>query len=319
MRRVAVTVLVLALLAGTAVAFATTEALKLERSPIADVEFDEAYSPRCGCPTRAATLEFSIRRSDRLDLVIVRGDEPVRTLAAGVQRPKGRVSLRWDGRDDSGTIVPDGRYRLRVHLEDAHRTIVIPNEIEVDTRRPELVLVSAAPVVFSPDGDGRRDRVEIVYETDEDAALSILVDGILGAEGRVRRKGERRAAWNGRIGARQPEPGGFMLVLRVRDRAGNLSEPGDPLAVEIRFVEIPDTLFARRGERLRFRVETDAAAVSWVLRRPNGRLVLSDARARSGSVAARLPSSVRPGRYELSVSANGYTDRAVVHILRSRR
>jgi FlgD Ig-like domain len=318
-RRVAVTVLVLGLLGGTAAAFTITEALKLERAPIRAPRFDKVFSPTCDCPTRVATLSFRIRSADRLDLVIVSGQEPVRTLALDLDRPEGRVTVQWDGRDDSGGIVPDGRYRLRIHLEDAERTIVVPKEIRVDTEPPTLELVRVAPLAFSPDGDGRADKVRIVYRTSEDAAPVIVVDGRIGAETRMKRKGERAVAWNGRVDGGLVGVGRHTLFLRVRDEAGNVTQTARGLAVDLRYVEIlPRRIVASRGARLRFRVETDVPSFSWNLRRPHGGSVLADSKARPGRVGARLPSAIAPGRYILVVTAAGHRDRVIVRIVKRR-
>jgi hypothetical protein len=318
-RRVAVTVLVLALLGGTAVAFAMTEALKLERSPIAAPDFDEAFSPTCGCETATATLSFRLRRADRLDLVIVSGDNEVRMLAGDLDRPKGRVTTTWDGRDDSGAIVPDGNYRLRVHLDDARRTIVIPNDIRIDTQPPEVTIVSAGPSVFSPDGDGRRDEIEVHYEANEEGRPVVLVDGVPTHEGRPRREGERTLVWGGRPEGRPFREGTYEVSLQVRDRAGNASRPSDAFSIRIRYVDVvPEAFVVRRGALLRFRVATDAATVSWRLRKPRARVMLASGTARSRLVAVRLPGGVKAGRYLLEVVANGHRDRAVVHV-RARR
>jgi len=81
--RIATTLLVLALLGGTAAAFAVTEGLKLEKSPILSTRVTKEFSPTCGCPTRVATISFRLRKADRLRLQIVRGDAVVRTLVDG--------------------------------------------------------------------------------------------------------------------------------------------------------------------------------------------------------------------------------------------
>jgi hypothetical protein len=320
LRTILLTVLVLALLAGTAVAFAMTEALKLERSPVTAPDFDETFSPTCGCKTRTASLSFRLRRADRLDLVVVSGEEEIRTLADDVEHQKGRVTVRWDGRDEAGAVVPDGVYRLQVHLDDARRTIVVPNEVEVDTRPPELEVVDVAPAVFSPDGDGRRDKVEMRFRTSEKAWPLMLVDGEIAAEPRWQRKGERSVAWNGRVQERPLRAGTYALSLRLRDEAGNLSPAGDALPVRIRFVEVePRMLVVRRGTRLAFRVVTDAAGITWQLLGPRGRVVRADARAAPGRLAPRLPRSLRPGRYVFVVTANGHSERALVLVMKRRR
>jgi hypothetical protein len=310
--------LVLALLGGTAAAFAVTEALKLERSPLRPLRFDEVFSPTCACPTRFARLSFRLRRPDRLDLVIVSGDEPVRTLARDLDRQPGRVRVRWDGTDDSGAIVPDGSYRLRVRVHEADRTIVFPQAIRVDTEAPALEALGARPSVFSPDGDGRRDTVTIGLRTSEAGQALVFVEGQLAVNARMRTEGEKALPWDGSVEGRPLREGFYTLFARARDLAGNLS-PAARLSVQIRYVEVrPRVVVARRGARLRFRVLTDASRISWTLRKPRGRDVLADARARSGYISVLLPSRLRAGRYVLEVVANGYRERAVVRVVKSR-
>jgi hypothetical protein len=316
-RRIAVTVLVLALLGGTAAAFTMTEALKLERPPVTAPRFDKVFSPTCGCSTSAARLAFHLRRADRLDLVIVSGDEPVRTLATDLEHARGRVLVRWNGRDDDGAILPDGVYRLRVELADAGRTVVIPKKIRIDTRAPALELVRTAPLAFSPDGDGRRDTLRAAYRADEDAAPVLSVDGRIAVEGRVKRAGERAVVWDGRVGERSLRAGVYRVLLRARDRAGNLSSAA-AFSAGIRYVDVvPSAIVARRGTRFRFRVLADAASFSWILRRAHGRVVRADVGAKPGAITVQLPRRIRPGRYVLEVTANGHRDRASVRIVRS--
>ena len=38
---------------------------------------------------------------------------------------------------------------------------MLPNPIRVDTTKPVITLVAVKPTVFSPDGDGRRDRIRV--------------------------------------------------------------------------------------------------------------------------------------------------------------
>jgi hypothetical protein len=317
-RRIAVTALVLALLGGTAAAFTVTEALKLESSPLRAPRFAEVFSPTCACLTRFAKLSFRLRHADRLDIVIVSGEDPVRTLARDLDRPRGRVRVRWDGRDDAGAVVPDGVYRLRVHVENVDRTIVFPNEIRVDTEAPALEVVRVRPAVFSPDGDGRRDAVTIGLRTNEAGQALFFVNGELAFEAPVQTDGESELRWDGSVDARPLRAGVYTLFARARDLAGNLS-PAAPLSVQIRYVEVvPRVIVARRGTRLRFRVLTDASTVSWALRKPGGRDVLGDARAKPGLVAVLLPGRIGAGRYVLEVVANGHRERAVVRVVKRR-
>ena len=127
-RRVALIVLTLLLLAGTTLAFGVPQTLKLERSPVTGPRFDQIFSPTCRCRTHTAQLSFRLRRADRVDAVLVDGKRGRRQDAR--ERPTtaaGRVTFLWNGRDEAGQVVPDGRYRLRVHLRQSRRTILSPD------------------------------------------------------------------------------------------------------------------------------------------------------------------------------------------------
>jgi hypothetical protein len=319
LRRVAVAVLVLALLGGTVAAFTVTEALKLERSPLRPPRSDEVFSPTCACPNRVAKLSFRLRHADRLDMVIVSGEEPIRTLAQGLDVQPGPVRVRWDGRDDAGAVVPDGIYRLRVGVEEADRTIVFPNEIHVDTEPPALEVVGVTPTSFSPDGDGRRDTVTIRLRMSEPGKALVFVNGQLAFTARLRMEGEGDLSWDGTVNDRPLRNGVYTLFARLRDRAGNLS-PAARFSVQLRYVEVqPRVVVARPGMRLRFRILTDASSVSWTLRKPAGKDVLVDARAKPGVVTVLLPDRIRAGRYLLEVVAIQHRARAVVHVVKRRR
>jgi flagellar hook assembly protein FlgD len=316
LRRLVLAFFVLALLGGTAAAFTVTEGLKLERSPLNPHKIDEVFSPTCGCPTRVAKLSFRLRQADRLDLVIVSGDEPVRTLARDLERQPGRVFVRWDGKDDSGAIVPDGVYRLRVLVHEADRTIVFPQEIRIDTEAPALEVLGATPSVFSPDGDGRDDTTTLALRTSEAGQALVFVEGKLAVEARMQTEGEEEVTWDGSVDGSPLEEGFYTLFARARDLAGNLS-PAESVSVRIRYLEVvPNVVVARRGARLRFRVLTDASTISWTLRKPGGRDVLTDARAKPGSIAVLLPGRIRAGRYVLVVVANGHRERSLVRVVR---
>lgn len=308
------TVLVLALIGGTTAAFTITEALKLEPTPITAKRAEELFSPGCGCPTGVAKLSMRLRRNDRLDLDILAGGEPIRNLARDLEAKKGRVRVRWDGRNDAGEIVPDGSYRLRVHLRDDDRTVVIPRTIRVDTESPDFEILDVDRPVISPDDDGRRDSVRIGYESSEDGAAVVFVNGRLAAEGAFNPAGEADVAWDGHVDGRAVPAGDYTLFLRVRDAAGNLSAPAT-VSVEVRYIElVQSVLEVPRGGKLRFRVLTDAERFSWSLQHARGGVTRFDVE--PGAVVVRLPARTRPGRYVLEVEANGHRDRAVVRVLR---
>jgi len=231
-RRRALIVLTLALLAATAAAFAVTEALKLERLPVVGPRFPASFSPVCDCPTSVAQLGLRFRVADRVEAAILDADDGVvRSLGERRVQP-GVVFFEWDGLDDAGEVVPDGPYRLRVRMEREGRTIVVPNEVLVDTHPPTVVLLGGAPTTFSPDGDGVADKVRIRYRADERAGPLLLVDGETAFERRPRGR-DGRVVWDGTLGGELQAPGVYRLAVRVRDVAGNLSPPSEELAVTL--------------------------------------------------------------------------------------
>lgn len=320
MRRLIVRVIVLALLGGTAVAFVSTQRLKLERSPVTGPRFDKIFSPTCRCKTDTAQLSFRLRRPDRVDAVLVNGKgDPVRTLASDLPRPQGRVTFLWNGRDEAGEVVPDGRYRLRVHLRQSRRTILIPTPVKVDTKPPAVRIVRTTEPILSPDGDHRRDRFSIIYRADEQVRPLLFVDGKRASVGRLSPSGRARLDWHGRIAGRVQPPGRYLLSLRVVDRAGNVSPQTEPVLVRLRFADIVGApLAASRGGTLRLRVDLDAEAFRWSISR-RGKLLFAG-RSTPPRAVIRLPERLRAGRYTVEVeTAKGRGDRATLIIRRVRQ
>ncbi len=302
MARLLPTLLVVFLLAGTAVAFAVTQALKNERSPIVPIRFDRVVGPS-GAP---ADLLLRLRDADRLTATIVdRDDDTVRRLVSDEFHRAGRVQLEWDGRSDDGVVAPEGVYRLRVRRENARQTIEVPIDVRVDATAPKVVGVTAAPTVFSPDGDGRADRVIVRYESSEKGPPVLRANGVLVQRGMPRARGKAALQWFGEMGGgRRLRPGRYELTVRVEDTAGNVSAPSRPVQVRLRYVEIMrDALRARPGGRFRVPLSTDAPTVRWRLA---GRTGLGP------SARLRIRAPGEPGRYRLFVSTRGHADSAVL-------
>ncbi|HEX4746471.1 MAG TPA: FlgD immunoglobulin-like domain containing protein [Gaiellaceae bacterium] len=257
--------IVLALLGATAAAFAMTERLKLERSPITGTRVDRVFSPVCECARDVAVISFVLRGRETLTLDILDKDRrPIRTIVRNRRERAGRVSYTWDGRDNADRVVPEGVYRPRVQLERNGRTIVLPNPIRVDTTAPTIRLVRVFPRVFSPDSDGRRDRVTATYRIDERARAIMLVDGRQRVQSKFRRL-EGKLVWFGRVNGRTVRPGLYEIRLRSVDRAGNRSVRTRAVLVRVRFVELSrDRIEVETGKRFSVRVRTDAPSYRWL-------------------------------------------------------
>jgi hypothetical protein len=300
--RVLPIVVVLALLGCTAAAFAVTEGLKLEHSPITNTHVGKVVAPD-SLANKTVPIAFLLRKPDRVTVELVNGSgEIVRTLVRSRKEPSGALQFIWNGRGDNREVVPDGVYRPRVHLANAHKTIVLPNPITMDATAPFARLVSVTPRVFSPDGDSVKDHVRIKYQTSEKARVQLYVDG----EPRTLVHDFLRA---GKIdwprGSLRLKPGRHLIRLRALDLFTNLGPPSRALPVFVRYIEVrPHALRVKTGRRFGFRVLTDAKRYSVHLgslhARRGGRLLI-----------LRAPA---PGRYVLRVAEHGHVARASVTV-----
>jgi len=297
------TVLVIALLGGTTAAFAVTQGLKTRPSPITAPRVQKVFSPECDCATRAAVIQFRLRRPDRVRLQIVDGGgSVVRTLVAGTRLRRGTVTYTWNGRNDAGQFAPEGIYKPRVHLADQHRTIDLPNEMRIDITPPRVTVKSIAPVVISPDGDGSADRVIVRYSLSERAHAILFVGGRRVVFTRSQLP-EGSVDWNGKLDGKPVRPGTYVLRLGAQDPAGNSSVPVRAGTVQVRYVELArPRIEAKPDTRFGVRVSADRR-VAWKLAGKHGTSA-------PGLLVLHAP--VKPGRYALVVSAGDHTSRATV-------
>ena len=294
------------MLGASAAAFAVTERLKLERSPITGTLVDRVFSPVCDCTRDEAVISFVLRRRETLTLdMLDRQGHSVRTIVRDRREPRGRVSYTWDGRDNLDRVVPQGVYRPRVQLERNGRTIVLPNPIRVDTTAPRIRLVRVFPRVFSPDGDGSTDRVTATYSIDERAHATMLVDGRQRVRSKFRHL-DGKLVWFGRINGRTVRPGSYEIRVRAIDRAGNRSPRTRAVPVRVRFVELSrERIEVAAGKRFSVRVRTDADTYRWLFagRRGAGKRQV---------LVLRAPDEV--GSYTLYVTVGSHAAKATVEV-----
>ena len=304
MARLLPILLVVGLLGGTAAAFAITEGLKLEKSPITRTHVvNRLFSPACNCPKDFAEVNFRLRKGDTLTATVVtpQGDE-VETIANHYFR-KGLVRLRWNGHDAAGAVAPDGPYKLRLHLKKRHQTITLPNTLTIKTNPALIAIKTVSPRVFSPDRDGRSEYVTVKFSVTGTARPLLYVDGAQVGRGRLTRAGGSIHWYGGKHGEKYA-PGVYHLSLRAEDRAGNVSPPTRDVTVVLRYLALGrDVVHVRPGARFAVRVASDAKAVQWLLRGKSGEDV-------PGTLRFRAPK--KPGRYKLFVTVNGHSDVALV-------
>jgi flagellar hook capping protein FlgD len=307
--RLAPTLLVAGLLVATATAFAVTERLKLEDSPVIRTQIDGLVSPvctACGPKAREARIGFRLRREEdiRLDIANASGTVVRRGIGSGVFG-QAFHTFAWDGRDDTGHVVPDGLYRAELTLRDEKRTFEFPNQIRVDSTPPTILDVKPRHTVFSPDGDGHADRVDLRFRFSEPAYAVLYLDGK-----RLGRSHARRPVGTRQWYGRGLPPGEHRLALAAQDLAGNLAPSTRAYTVRIRYVELFKRVYVVRGKRLRIRVSADAPTVRWRLAGKSGL---------GRPPVLRIPVPSRRGRYRLTVTVNGHAARATVVVRLPRR
>jgi hypothetical protein len=238
-----------ALVVATVAAFFVTQHLKVSTPLIAGSPrpVPSAINPfgaHCGGVDHSRMrISFYLQnRADDVSVYIIdSGGTIVRTLASGrhmrkdVRHPDGEFS--WDGREDNGSIAPEGTYYVRVALLHQGRTAEItdsaghPVPIRVITTppRPRVTSVEVAgapagsPPQISPPGqpviihftgtEGRNGFIQI-YRTDLPGPPRMV-------KSFKTKWGATQATWDGLIN-KQPAPQGTYLVgLSVTDAACN--------------------------------------------------------------------------------------------------
>jgi hypothetical protein len=196
--------------------------------------------------------------------------------------------------------VVDGTYRPQVHLSGAHRTILLPNPIVVDTKLPRIALTRTNLTVVSPDGDARRDYLKVFFRTSEPARAVLYANGRKVVK--LKSFEQRNLIW-GRRNGMPTKPGVYRLQLGAIDEAGNPGVRTAIFRIRIRYIELArHVIRARSGGRIRVHVSTDASFYYWRIGPRHGRL-----RTRLLSLAAGPP-----GRFRLVVSERGHRAKALV-------
>jgi hypothetical protein len=306
LQRVLTTATLVGLLIATAAAFAITERLKLVKSPITGTRISKVFSPTCGCARGKANISIKLRRGDTVTIEVLDSRlRPVRLLVGSEPVSRGRNVFRWDGRTNLGDRAPDGVYRVQIHLDRQHRTILLPNRVVLDTTPPAVLDATPSRPQLSPDGDLLGDSVSIRYRLSKEAHALVFLDGRRIIRSRSR-KPEGAVVWTGRLGGEALKPGVYTLSVGAVDLAGNVT-PADErvrVRVEIRYVELASRRIAvAAGSFVDVGVSTDAEQYRWKLGARQGLA--------SGPVLRIRAPQVR-GRFTLTVSYLGHVDRAAV-------
>ncbi len=229
-------------------------------------EFD-AFSPNA---TGVLDVQRFLLRVDRPDDVATYRVRVLDEEGRLVRRYDGRAtvpeSLVWDGTQETGRRVTDGRYRadFSVLFTNGFETSAQSALFLVDTVPPS-VTVEAEYLVFSPDGDGNRDDVLISQESSDEREWHGVLRGEDGAAVREFRWEGRAQSfrWDGRDEAGNVVPDGlYDYEIHATDRAGNTTRRSiSGIRVDTRvtrlFVTASTDAFAPTGDGFRETVRFD--------------------------------------------------------------
>jgi hypothetical protein len=298
---------VAALLVATGLSFLYVESLKLEPSPIRGTRVTKLFSPVCNCGATKARISFRLGKPDVVAVSIIDSSgKTVRDLAVSRPMRKAPEAFFWNGRDNAGAIVPDGFYQPRVRLNLLEKTFDLPNTIRVDTTPPRVVAVSVKPRVFSPDRDGRGERITVHYRLDQEGQAMLFVDGIRRVLARPNLvSGDLR--WYGQVGGSSLPPRAYTLTVAAVDRAGNRSKLVPAGTVRVRYVDLDKPSYrVHAGGRFVVHVSADARHVGWRLAGRHG----------TGKAPVLvLAAPATPGPYTLYVTVGNHAARAGVRVV----
>ena len=326
-----------ALVVATFAAFFVAQELKSQPGVVDSVTAFPLFSPNSDGRLDRGRASFRLKRADTVTVTVLDADgNDVRTLvdARRVKR-RGRVRVAWDGRTDAGDRAPDGTYRLRLGLRREGRTLDLPREIKLDTTPPEPRVTAIGPedgegpeLLPRPDGapaeiefdmgapPTRQPEVE-VWRTDRGPRLvQALTPGKV--EG-----GKGTATWDARVGRRSVPDGTYAVVVRSRDRAGNVgSNAPRPFrlrrglrlrgqsGITVRHLAAqPPLVPVRAGRTAEIGVDSRGAAWRWSLRRIGADRPVRRGRHRTGGQFAVRAPEEGSGLYLYEVRTRRRTDR----------
>ncbi len=315
------------LVVATLAAFFVTQRLKQTPRLVQTLSVTEVFSPHVAF--RKAGIRIRLKRTDdaTVSLLDEEGDVVRRLTRNRPMRAGVPVQLLWNGRDAAGTVVPDGRYRVRVGLRRQGRSVTLLDEITVDgtpprplvrVRRPEG---ARGPLIFPLPGN-RPVRFEVTNATVVGTPVFRVYRTDLPRPKAVTRLAAAPEAttgeWRGPIvGARRPPPGTYAIVAQVRDRAGNVGSsypfgarprPDDPAGgpgVTVRYLagQAPPRAVPA-GSRVSVFVDSRRRAYRWRLHRLGQTETLARGRSRRPLLRVRAPRGPS-GVYLLELRAGG--------------
>ena len=202
-------------------------------------------------------------------------NEEGETVAAGEESGNVPEEMPIEGIDDSGEVLPEGRYEFFYQVR--YRMGNRPEQSEqffIDVTPPEVSVEVEHPI-FAPGMDGRKSSTKVSFSADEEVLWrGSVVDEqgrvVLSVDEPMRR---RQVVWDGRDARGElVDQGRYVLLAEFQDRAGNRTEITPPtVKVDTEPVEVQLALerraFSPRRGGMTIRLESNqyAEVENWSL------------------------------------------------------
>jgi len=166
-------------------------------------------------------ISFGLTTPATVDItVLASGGSVVATLADDRSLGAGTSSVVWDGMGGS-SVVPDGRYTVRVHAHSPGQEAFASRAVVVDRT---LGFLSVSPPAFSPNGDGRLDLTELGFELTRTADVRVRVVAGTRTVAEVASgsfdAGRPALVWNGLSSAGSVPDGTYRAVVQATTALG---------------------------------------------------------------------------------------------------
>ncbi len=139
--------------------------------------------------------------------------------------------IEWDGKDDTGNVVPDGIYTVAFSIlyDSGNNPISKPKDIKVDVKAPTIE-VYAKDLYISPNNDGSKETIKIYQkivgeENDNYEAKIVNYAGEIVKDFKWKGLPPSEVVWDGRNAQGEPLPEGiYNYIIVGKDVAGNITK-----------------------------------------------------------------------------------------------
>jgi hypothetical protein len=292
------------LVGATFAAFFVAQRLKGAPPVVRVTKVAKFFSPNGDGVRDNNEIHLRVKKEDDVTVSVVdRDGGEVRRLADNVHAlPYRPLDVSWDGRTDSGSIAPDGLYRLRIALRHEGRSVTVQEQMNLDTTPPKPVVSAVnpavtgsvpAPFTISLQHISTRYPTDLeIVRTDAPKTPTIAAFKAL--------PGKHRVQWT------PSDPlasGTYMVIAKVRDRAGNVgpsatlpASPGEisgnpGFTVRAIAAQAPDDP-VRAGAPIEFFVDARGRSYRWRVRRVGAARPVKRGTAREARLQMRAPNGI---------------------------